>query len=112
MGIISHHIKCYAKNKRLAANNSIGSFKKNRSADEKTHSQRFGLNNNSNDWMFMLTLSKVCNHPENAKLNRITRVTFLASFPLCPLFMCLCIRNTSKNFPFSCYSSISISDLF
>lgn len=58
------------KNKCLAVINGVGNFKKNRSADEKNmNSQSFVFNNNSNDWMFMLTLSKVCNHSENAKLD-------------------------------------------
>lgn len=70
MGIISHYIKCYTKNKCLAVINGIGNFKKNRSGDEKnTNGQSFGLKNNPNDWMFILTLSKVRNHPENAKLD-------------------------------------------
>lgn len=50
----------------LAVINGVGDFKKNRSADEKTTNiQRFGLNNSSSEWMFMLTSSKVRNHPEN-----------------------------------------------
>lgn len=54
----------------LAVINGVGNFKKNRSADEKnTNLQSFSLNNNSSDWMFMLTLSKVRNHPENEKLD-------------------------------------------
>lgn len=53
----------------LAVINGVRNFKKNRSADEKnTKVQSFGLNNSSSEWMFMLTVSKVCNHPENEEL--------------------------------------------
>jgi len=43
MGIISHYIKCYAKNKYLAVINGVGNFKKNRSADEKNKWSEFQL---------------------------------------------------------------------
>lgn len=53
----------------LAVINGVRNFKKNRSADEKnTKVQSFGLNNSSSEWMFMLTVSKVRNHPENEEL--------------------------------------------
>lgn len=52
----------------LAVINGVRNFK-NRSADEKnTKVQSFGLNNSSSEWMFMLTVSKVRNHPENEEL--------------------------------------------
>lgn len=53
----------------LAVIDGVGKFK-NRSADEEnTNVQSFGLNNNCSEWMFMLTLSKVRNHPENEELD-------------------------------------------
>lgn len=53
----------------LAVINGVRNFKKNRSADEKnTKVQSFGLNNSSSEWMFMLTVSKVRNHPVNEEL--------------------------------------------
>lgn len=74
------------KTKKLAVINRVGNFKKNRSADEKnTNALSFNWNNNPNDWMFILTSSKVCNNPENVKLDWITRMAFLARFPLHPL---------------------------
>lgn len=54
----------------LAVINGVGNVKKNGSADEKnTNVQSFGLNNSSSEWMFMLTSSKVRNHPENEELD-------------------------------------------